>query len=156
MIYLAVVIVLIVLIIANVVLGFYNWLYPPCESSTEYFVKAKAISNDKIKALTSVQAYKAREGAKDKKAADKIDNIALNLLDENKSHVSKKAEEMLSAMFPTSSQTQSTSNDGVEIIQGKTFKFNKRMEGVKATPFTLQVKKDKPGTQFMMERDGYE
>jgi hypothetical protein len=169
MIAIAVTIVLVILVLANVGLKLFNYLYPPCEDSYEYFEAAKMMPDGAAASLASIPSGVSLNyiGAKTV-ATDQPGVIGLT------SHVpsdrphpnpagSKKLYDAVSAMFPDHSG--SNQRNGANLTRStsgydgsRNAMFENEMEGLKADSSHRNTDRRtmKPsGFVGTMERDGY-
>jgi hypothetical protein len=169
MIAIAVTIVLVILVLANVCLKLFNYLYPPCDISYDYFEAARMLPDGASESLASIPSGISLNyiGAKTV-ATDQPGVIGLTShIPSDRSHTnpvgSKKLYDAVSNMFPD--RSDSKQSDGAKLTKStsgyngtRNAMFETEMEGLKADSShrNTDSRTMKPsGFAGATERDGY-
>jgi hypothetical protein len=181
----SIVIVLTILILANVALGFYNRLYPPCMDAKEYFSNAKKLPDGVSLSLGSIpsgvemhyvgaqRVYTGIPGVigltsyndglykrpVSEELEDDLDDLECigDTCTAKPSKINSTTYDALSAMFPTSSQKTGDVKKVITEVAGHKAVFDATMEGVKA-PVHIKsggVIRNPSQYTYDTERDGY-
>jgi hypothetical protein len=168
MIVLAICVLLIILILANIAMSMFNAVYPPCNTLEEYFKSARVLPRGKLAGLDYAQSkIKAQYVGNE---LDVIDAMGYDEVKANKETFQKNMENALNQqedatkssfykavnkIFKSSTPDQGTTEKGISNFSGEQLAmFDLEMEGI-ATKSLPKRNDTNNGLVRIAERDGY-
>jgi hypothetical protein len=159
MIVLSVIILLVILIFANLAISLFNHIYPPCESSLDYFKSARLLPNGITAGLETVHNSKSNKNDKKHNEYYIPDVIGLDKDGEDKEKNRTKGVEMYNVIGdilknkrPELSNTEKEDSSFSNNYQAE---FESEMQGIEQSSHQRKRSSNKQTAKDSIERDGY-